>query len=346
MKADFRSDNTSGVAAPILAAIQAANSGTAAAYGADEATAALDAQFSEVFETEVTVFPVGTGTAANALALSALTPSYGAVYCHRQSHVLQDECGAPELFTGGARMVGIEGEHGKFTPQTLGAAIAAATPHGEHNMQPAAVSIAESTEAGTLYSGGEIRALTAVAAEAGDLGVHMDGARFANAVAALDVAPADLTWRAGVDVMSFGATKNGAMAAEAVVFFDQGRAHDFSFRRKRAGQLYSKMRFLSAQLAAYLGGGLWLDNARHANAQAQRLSAGLAEVTGVEVRHPTEANEVFVSLSLAMAAGLEAQGFGFFGAPDGDRMTVRLVTSFQTLGNEVNAFVDAAGTLG
>jgi len=191
---DFRSDNTSGVAPKIMAALNRVNAGSATPYGDDEATAGLTAQFADVFDHDVAVFPLGTGTAANALALSALAPPYGAVYCHADAHVIQDECGAPELFTGGARLVGLGGDHGKLTPSDVGAAIDGATPHGPHNMQPAALSLSQATEAGTLYTPEEIMALSGVAKAAG-IGVHMDGARFANAVVGLGASPGDLTWR-------------------------------------------------------------------------------------------------------------------------------------------------------
>ena len=343
---DFRSDNTSGVAPKIMAALDRVNAGSATPYGDDEATADLTAQFADVFERDVAVFPVGTGTAANALALSALAPPYGAVYCHADAHVIQDECGAPELFTGGARMVGLDGDHGKLTPADLGAAIDGATPHGPHNRQPAALSLSQATEAGTLYTSEEIMDLSRVAKAAG-IGVHMDGARFANAVVGLGASPADLTWRAGVDALSFGATKNGAMAAEAVVFFDVDRAADFAFRRKRGGHLFSKMRFVSAQLTAYLEGGLWLDNAAHANAQAARISGGLEAVTGVSLMHPAQANEVFVAVPGVMADDLEAQGFQFHRSPidAAGSTTLRLVASFETTPQTADALVAAVKAL-
>ena len=343
---DFRSDNTSGVAPQIMAALDRANSGSATPYGDDQATADLTARFADVFDHDVVVFPVGTGTAANALALSALAPPYGAVYCHADAHVIQDECGAPELFTGGARMVGLDCDHGKLTPADLGAAIDGATPHGPHNMQPAALSLSQATEAGTVYTPAEIMALSGVAKEAG-IGVHMDGARFANAVVGLGASPADLTWRAGVDVLSFGATKNGAMAAEAVVFFDSSRAADFAFRRKRGGHLFSKMRFVSAQLAAYLTDDLWLKNAAHANVQSARISDGLDTVAGISLMHPVQANEVFVAVPGAMADELEAQGFQFHRSPlDAAGSTIlRLVASFETTPEAADALVAAAQEL-
>src|SRR5690348_4964185 len=270
---NFSSDNVTGVAPEIMAALAAANAAAAAAYGADAATEGLARRFSEVFEREVAVFPVATGTAANALALATLTPPWGVVYGHRDAHFQVDECGAPEFYTGGAKLRMIEGDHGKITAGHLEAAIMG---RGVvHHAQPATVSLTQSTEAGTVYQAGEIEAIAAVCRRHG-LALHVDGSRFANAVAAVNRSPADLTWRAGVGALSFGATKNGAMAAEAVVFFDPKQAQEFAFRRKRGGHLFSKMRFLSAQLEAYLAGDLWLRNAGHANRMAARLAEGLA----------------------------------------------------------------------
>jgi threonine aldolase len=343
---DFRSDNTSGVAPQIMAAIADANTGSATPYGDDDATGGLTALFADVFETDVAVFPLGTGTAANALALSAIAPPYGAIYCHAHAHIVDDECGAPELFTGGARLVGLGGDHGKISASSLASAIENATPHGPHNMQPAAVSLSQATEAGTLYSAEEIIRIAGVAKAAG-FGVHMDGARFANAVVGLGVSPADLTWRAGVDVLSFGATKNGAMGAEAVVFFDRGRAADFARRRKRGGQLFSKMRFISAQLAAYLTDNLWLENATHANTQAARISDGLVAINGIDLMHSTQANEVFVTVPAPMADGLESQGFQFHRWPlsANNAVGLRLVASFETTYDQVDGLVSAAHSI-
>jgi threonine aldolase len=336
---DFSSDNAAGASAEIIAAIAAANSGSAAAYGADAITARLGEQFARLFDHEVAVFPVATGTAANALALAALTPPWGIVYCHEEAHVAIDECGAPEFFTGGAKLLPLPGEHAKLTPDAIAARL---TERGfVHHAQPAAISISQSTEAGTLYRPGEIAALGAFARRE-RLALHMDGARFGNAVAALGCAPADITWRAGVDVLSFGATKNGALAAEAVIFFDPAKAAEFGYRRKRGGHLLSKMRFLSAQLEAYLAGGLWLANARHANAMASRLAAGLAHLPRARLRHPTEANEVFVELPDAAIRALAAEGFKFYRWGGAEALCLRLVASFATTADEVDSFLAAA----
>jgi threonine aldolase len=334
---DFRSDNVAGVSPSILKALAAAGEGAASAYGADEVTARLERRFAALFEHEVAVFPVATGTAANALALAALTPPWGVVYSHEDAHVAIDECGAPEFFSG-AKLVTIAGEHGKITPDGIAARL------GErgfvHHAQPAAISISETTEAGTIYRPDEIAALGAFARQEG-LALHIDGARFANAVAALGCAPADLTWRAGVDALSFGATKNGALAAEAVILFDHAKAAELGYRRKRAGHLLSKMRFLSAQLEAYLEDGLWLRNARHANAMAARLAAGLGALGGARLCHPAEANEVFVELPQSVLAALEADGFKFYRWHGPAASAIRLVASFATRAEDVDAFLAA-----
>jgi len=335
---NFRSDNEAGVSPQILAAIAAASHGTAPSYGEDEITARLARRFAEIFERDVVVFPVATGTAANALALAALTPPWGVVFCHENSHVATDECGAPEFYTGGAKLIGLAGGEGKLAPASV-------EPHlvgidVPHHALPAAISLSEATEAGTVYSPEQVGALGAVARRH-RLGLHMDGARFANAVAALGCAPADLTWRAGVDVLSFGATKNGALAAEAVIFFDPEKAADFAFRRKRGGHLLSKMRFCSAQLEAYLADGLWLENARHANRMAARLGAGLARVPLARLRHPVEANEVFVELPEAVIQALAAAGFAFHRWRSAASSCLRLVTAFDTRAADVDAFIAA-----
>ncbi|MBX6320227.1 MAG: low specificity L-threonine aldolase [Rhodospirillaceae bacterium] len=346
---DFRSDNVTGAAPEILTAVAAANTGTATAYGDDEITARVERRLGELFEAEVAAFPVATGSAANSLALGVLAPPYGVVYCHPLAHVNVDECGGPEFYTGGAKLVPLPGADGKMAAADLEATLAESGAGVVHHAQPAAVSLTQATECGTVYKPAEVAALAEVAHRHG-LKVHMDGARFANAVAALGCAPADLTWRAGVDVLSFGATKNGALAAEAVVFFDRALAASFGFRRKRAGHLFSKMRFLSAQLEAYLADGLWLRLASHANAMAARLGRGLAAIPGARLAFPVEANEVFAVLPDPVISGLEAEGFRFFRwtGPSGASMggpTIRLVTAFNTKAAAVDAFVAATARL-
>jgi threonine aldolase len=335
---NFASDNVTGIAPEILAAIEAANRGPAMPYGADEVTRRLEQLFAAVFEHAVAVFPVATGTAANSLALACLTPPWGAIYCHEEAHIATDECGAPEFFTAGAKLVTCPGEHGKLTPETLAGRLAGAGV--VHNVQPAVVSITQETEAGTVYRSEEVAALSALARQHG-LALHMDGARFANAVAGLGCSPAAVTWRAGVDVLSFGATKNGALAAEAVVFFDPAKAETLGFRRKRAGHLLSKQRFVSAQLEAYLTGDLWLRNARHANAMAARLGAGLGRLPGARLLHPVEANEVFIELPEVAIDRLAVTGFGFYRW--GDAPVLRLVTAFDTDPAAVDSLLRVAG---
>lgn len=338
----FTSDNAFGVAPEILEAISRANEGAAVSYGGDEITKRLEGRFAEIFEHEVAVFPVATGTAANALALATLTPSYGAVLCHEHAHVNADECGAPEMFTGGAKLVGVPGAAGKIDPQALEAALATMPAGNVHNVQPSTLTLTQSTESGAVYSIEELRRLTGVARARG-LAVHMDGARFANALVALGCSPAEMTWKLDVDVLSFGATKNGALAAEAVVFFDPARATDFGFRRKRSGHLFSKMRFVSAQLEAYLADGLWLRNAGHANAMAKRMAAGLALVNSARLQAPVDANEIFVRLPRGMLKRLRETGAGFHPWPtdgdDAENRTIRLVTSFATRAEDVDRFL-------
>ena len=340
---NFASDNTAGISPEILKALADANDGAVGSYGADPVTARLEAKLAELFEHEVAVFPVATGTAANSLALAAVTPPWGAVLCHDEAHIACDEANAPEFYTGGAKLVPLPGADGKLTA----AALAARLPGdlgNVHHAQPAALSLTQATECGTVYRPDEIAGIAALAHRHG-LAVHMDGARFANALVHLDVSPAELTWRAGVDVLSFGATKNGALGAEAIVFFDPARARDLPFRRKRAGHLFSKMRFLSAQLDAYVTDDLWRRNARHANEAAARLAEGLARLPGARLRHPVEANELFVELPEPVIAGLLAAGFQFHRWQDPTSRCIRLVTAWNTAAADVGAFLAEAGRL-
>ncbi|WP_071517307.1 low specificity L-threonine aldolase [Geitlerinema sp. PCC 9228] len=338
---NFCSDNTGNLAPEILAALAAANDGSAMPYGNDEMSQRLEGKFGELFETEVAVFPVATGTAANALALSVMVPPFGAIYCHAQAHIHTDECGAPELFSGGAKLVPVAGENGKIDPDALAATLAAAEAGVVHHVQPAAISLTQATEAGTIYQIEKIQQICAIGKDYG-LPVHMDGARFANAIATLNCSPADVTWKAGVDVLSFGATKNGAMAAEAVVFFNRELAETFVYRRKRGGHLWSKMRYLSAQLDAYISDDLWLRNARHANQMATRLARGLQALSAGKILYPVQGNEVFVCLAEPLIATLQAQGFQFYRWQNqGDGAVVRLVTGFNTPPEAVRDFLEA-----
>jgi len=338
---DFRSDNTGGASPEIIAALAEEAGRHDSAYGADTVSARLDKTFADFFETTVQVFPVATGTAANALSLAALAPGYGAVYAHPLAHIAQDECNAPEFFTGGAKLVGVPGEHGRIAADRLAGVLASATPHGVHNAQPAAVSISQTTELGAVYTPASVRALAEVAHAAG-LGLHMDGARFANALVALDCAPADITWRAGVDILSFGATKNGALGAEAIVVFDPARAKTLPFLRKRGGHLLSKQRFAAAQFEAYLTDDLWCRNAAHANAMAKRLADGLRQTRGVRLPHPVEANALFPVLPETMQARLRAAGFLFGAWGEAGSGMVRLIASFDTAVADVDQFLDVA----
>lgn len=267
---NFRSDNTAGASEKVLAALVAANGGAEPAYGADALTKEVENTLSEIFERDVAAFLVVNGTAANSLALACAAPPYGAVLCHVESHIADDECGAPEFFSGGAKVVGLPGIACKLEPATVQMKLERMPAHSLRHSELAALSITQATEAGTIYTLDEIAALTKVAHSRG-LAVHMDGARFANALVALGCTPAEMTWKAGVDILSFGATKNGCLAAEAVIFFDKKKAMEMAIRRKRAGHTLSKGRFLAAQMQAYLSDGHWLDLARHANAAAEHL---------------------------------------------------------------------------
>ncbi|MEE9480540.1 MAG: beta-eliminating lyase-related protein, partial [Kiloniellales bacterium] len=285
----------------MLAALARANEGTAGAYGEDDWTARVEKRLQEVFEIPCRAFPVVTGTAANALSLSLLASPLGTIFCHEEAHIQVSECGAVGAFTGGATLMPLPGDHGKLAPETLSQALRY---HPDPGLGiPAALSLTQITEAGTVYGTGEVAALAETARAAG-MGVHMDGARFANALVALGCSPAEATWKAGVDLLSFGATKNGALMADAIVVFRPELAETLEYRRLRGGHLLSKLRFVSAQLEAYLADGLWLRLAAQANAMAKRLSEGLAEVPGVELLHPVEGNEIFCRLPADLAEGL------------------------------------------
>jgi threonine aldolase len=354
---NFASDNAVGVAPEILAAIAAANSGGALAYGNDAVTRRVEQRFAELFEHEVAVFLVPTGTAANALAIAHLAPPWGAVLCHSEAHIATDECGAPEFFGGGIKLIGLPGEACKIAPATLETSLALGQWGGPHHVSPAVLSLSQATEAGTIYRPDEVRALADIAHARG-LSVHMDGARLANALARLAVSPAEATWKAGVDVLSFGATKGGALAAEAVIFFESVRAAGMQERRKRAGHLVSKHRFVAAQMEAFLADDLWLRLARHANAMADRLGKGLT-VAGYAPAWPVEANEVFVTLPQGICERLQQGGATFYpwtsdslprggtpqsvGKHDGSTM-IRLVCSFATAVADVDRFLATVKT--
>jgi threonine aldolase len=307
---DFRSDNVGGAAPEILEAIVAANSGTASPYGDDDYTRRMNARFASAFEHDVQVFPLSSGTGSNSIGLAALANPYGAIYCHETAHINTYECGAPEFFTG-AKLVGLPGPGFKLDPAQLDEALALAGRGNPTRVQPFALNITQPTDFGTLYTVAEVAALCDVAHRHG-LRVHMDGARFANAVAALRCSPADLTWRSGVDVLSLGATKNGAINAEAVVVFDRTLAQEIPYRMKRGGQVLSKARFVSAQLERYLADDRWLERARQANANAAALAARLTEIPGVTLVAPVEINMLFLRMPDAAVAAVDRGPFRYY----------------------------------
>ncbi len=305
----FASDNWAGVCPEAWAALAAANHGHAPSYGHDDWTCAASEAISRVFETECQVFFVFTGTAANSLALAAICRNTDAIICHAMAHVNVDECGAPGFFSGGAKMLTADTPLAKLTPAAVERLTV--TPHDEHSSRPRALSLTQATELGTLYTQAELVALCATA-HARNMKVQLDGARFANAVASLGCAPADLSWRAGVDVMSLGGAKNGLPFGEAIVFFDSALAEEFARRRMQGGQLASKMRFLAAPWIGMLQDGAWLRHAAHANAMARRLASALDGVPGTRLLAPVEANGVFIDLPLPVIAALRTRGWHFY----------------------------------
>jgi threonine aldolase len=339
---NFLSDNTAPVAPAVVNAIAQANAGFAVAYGDDDWTRSVEHRLSELFEREVAVFLVPTGTAANGLALAHVTPPWGAVLCHADSHIATDECGAPEFFGGGLKLVELPGEGAKIAAEALKGFLAGNFGHSPHQMIPSGLSITQATEAGTVYRPNEIATICEIAHKR-SLAVHMDGARFANALVRLSATPAQVTWQSGVDVLSLGMTKVGALAAEAVVFFDPQRAAFMAERRKRAGHLLSKHRFLAAQFAALLADDKWLALARHANFMADKLSAKLAAV-GLAPVWQVEANLVFVVLPRALDVKLKAAGARYYARTSAglklgpDQILARLVTSFATQDDEIDRF--------
>jgi threonine aldolase len=298
------------------------------------------------------VFLVSTGTASNVIALAAVCPPWGALFCHEHAHIEEDECGAPEFYTGGAKLTLVRGDHGRMDPGALRHAIAHTGRGGVHNVQRGAVSITQATELGAVYSPAQIAALTAIARDFA-LPVHMDGTRFANALSRTGGAPADMSWRAGVDVLSLGATKNGALAAEAIVLFEperfEGKTWEMELRRKRGGHLFSKMRYVSAQMEAWLEGGRWLDLASRANAAADALAAGLRGVDGVEFLHPPEANALFVAFPREMHRAAQAAGAHYYmwpfdqslEGPGEEKLSARLVCNWATEPSDIDGFVRA-----
>lgn len=342
---DFASDNSSGASEKVLAALVEANSGAALPYGADPWTAAAERGLQEVFETDCAVFLVPSGTAANALALSVACPPFGAVFCHAESHIANDECGAPEFYTGGAKLVTIAGEKGLIALDGFQAALRRFPRGLVKQVQPSVLSLTQASECGTIYSLSSLKALCDEAHGAG-VDVHMDGARFANAMVRLNCSPAEMSWKAGVDILSFGATKNGTFCCEAVIVFNKLLAREMAFRRKRAGQTLSKARFVAAQMCAYLEGGHWMDLASHANRMADRMVEQLREVPGVRLPWRTQANEIFAVLPRRIHNALRMEGASYYDwgarglksdeAPGPDEIFVRMVTSFATKPQEVD----------
>ena len=342
----FASDNTSPAHPSVLAALARANEGYAKSYGTDAIMDRVRDQIRDLFEApDAAVYLVATGSAANALAVSILCQPWETIYCHRNAHIEEDECGAPEFYTNGAKLTLLEGKDAKIDIEELRKAIHFTARAGVHNVQKGALSITNVTEQGTVYHPSEIAALTALAHEHG-IPCHLDGARFANAIVATGATPAEMTWKAGIDVLSFGGTKNGLMGVEAVVIFDPKRAWEFELRRKRGGHLFSKHRYLSAQMEAYLADGLWLDMAREANRTGALLSQGIVKA-GATLLHPTDANCVFAKWPRGKHQSLIDGGANYYfwpfdqdieGPLDVD-LSARLVTSWCTTDEDVERFL-------
>ena len=346
----FGSDNVVGASPQVMQALVEANSGAMSSYGEDAIAQAVETRLGAIFETDVSVFLMASGTAANGLALACLTPPWGEVFCHQDAHVMTDECGGPEHWTGGAKITPLPGIGGKIRPAVLRAALEAPR-RGIHSVIPATLSLTNLTECGTRYSASETAELAALAKQHG-LRVHLDGARFANALVASKATPADLTWKAGVDVLCLGATKNGALAAEAVIFFDKALAETASHRRMRGGHLLSKGRLLSAQFQGWLADDHWLDLAERANAAAARLAKGLKAIKGLRLAWKVDGNEVFVVMPEKLEQKLLAQGFRFYrwrhdamataDQPTKGEVLCRMVCSYQTQAVDVDHLIAAA----
>jgi len=343
---NFASDNWAGAHPAVAAALSSHAAGFAPAYGASDPDRKVAERFSEIFEREVAVYFVATGTAANSLSMTALARPGGVAFAHREAHMIDDECGAPEYFTGGARLSPVDGALGRMDPALLDRAIRRHPAAFVHTGQPMAVSITQATEAGTVYGLDDIGAVSAVCRAHG-IPLHMDGARFANALVALGCTPAEMTWKSGVGIVSFGGTKNGCWCAEAVVVLDPDLGRDMPFLRKRAAQLFSKSRFVAAQFDAYLAGDLWLDSARHANRMAAALATAVDVSSKLRLAWAPQANEVFAVMEKATFAALQEAGavfrdwqapHGYAGTVGEDETMVRLVTSFATTGDEVERF--------
>lgn len=345
---NFASDNWAGASDQVMQSLSDHNHGYAAAYGGDDLTTSIQTRFQEIFETDCSVWLVATGTAANALSLSCLTGPGGAVFCHQGAHIRVDECGAPEFLTSGVRMWGLAGREGKLTPNAIKDGLVQIPPGVVHHGMANAISLSQATEVGTAYTIAEIEALSQMARD-NKLAMHMDGARFANAMVAIGATPAEMTWKAGIDILSFGATKNGAWCAEAVVIFNKTYGQDFEYRRKRAGHLFSKMRFAAAQFDGYFNDGHWLGNAHHANTMAERIAKGLVSSNRARLAWPSQSNEIFAYISKDSAKSLReagaifhewpTQGVDEADLPVADDVLIRLVCSYRTTNNDVDDFL-------
>ncbi len=345
----FSSDNSAPVHPKIIEGLTRANEGYASGYGNDSTTKQAEAMIRDVFEApDAAVYFVATGTAANALALATFINPWETIFCHPTAHIEEDECGAPEFFTGGAKLVLIEGENGKMNPDLLRQKLQATGQLGVHQVQRGALSITNVTEVGTVYSLDEIQALTDIAKQY-NMPVHLDGARFANAMVALNCSPAEMTWKSGVDIVSFGGTKNGCMGVEAVVIFDPTKAWEFELRRKRGGHLSSKNRFLAAQMEAYLTDGLWIKLAKHANAMGSLVATGLKDIKGAKLHYPQQANMLFCGWLRAGHELAQAAGAMYYAWPEAEHpengptdefLSARLVTSWSTTPQDVERFLE------
>ncbi|HEY4256074.1 MAG TPA: low specificity L-threonine aldolase [Candidatus Udaeobacter sp.] len=331
---EFSSDNVAPICPEAWAALEEANTHSAPSYGEDRWTARACDRIREIFETDCDVYFVFTGTAANALAIAQLSKSFQSVICHRHSHIQTDECGAPEFFTGGSKLLLVGGADGKIDTGQVEALLAR---HNElHSHKPGAISISQATELGTVYRRDQIAAIADLSRKY-QLFLHMDGARFANAIASLNCVPKAITWEVGVDVLCFGGTKNGAAVGELVIFFDKKISREFDYRAKQTGHLGSKMRFLAAPWLGLLMGHAWLRNAQHANDAARRLADGLRNKAGIESVFPVEANAVFVSMEERLASGLQARGWRFYKFIEPD--VYRLMCSWTTTEKDISDFV-------
>ncbi len=336
---NFKSDNIVGVSPSILEKIININMGSQNSYGGDEYSSQIKDVFSTIFEKQVEVFLTSTGTAANSLALSALVGPFDAIYCHSHAHINTDECNAPEFFTGGAKLIPIEGDHGKIDPNLLKESIEVSLALKPHTARPGCISLTQATECGTVYSLQELEEIKQIATEY-QLPIHMDGARFTNALVSLGCTPAELTWKSGVDILTFGATKNGALAAEAVVFFNEKYAKDFEYRQKRSGQMMSKMRFFACQFLSFFENNLWIENATHANNMAQKLGY-IFEKHGFHTQYPVQANEVFPILPLEIVENLREKGANFYEWGISGSNLYRFVTSCFTTDHDLESFKTA-----